>query len=182
MAALGGYFAKSRATERLIPPHIAQVTFSDRIAPGDPLFEGYPGTATDGTRIYFPQIENGRAVLAEVLVANGETGTLPLPEELASPSISDISLDGSQLLLHNQLATEPEQALWIASTVGGAARRVPGILAHDATWMPDGQRIVYAAGNDIYIARDNGTEGRSSLPFLDALSGCAGLQTGASCD
>ncbi len=148
------------------PPLISQVTFSGRVSPGDPLFESFPGTATEGSRIYFPQIENGRSVLAEALIADGETSTMPLPDELAAPSLGDISSDGSRLLLRNHLATAPEQSLWIVSTIGGTARRIPGIVAHDATWMPDGQRILYATGNDLYIARDNGTESRklATLP------------------
>lgn len=148
------------------PPRITQVTFSGRVSPGDPLFESFPGTATDGSRIYFPQIEDGRAVLAQALIADGETSTLALPEELAAPSLGDISRDGSRLLLRNHLATAPEQALWVVSTIGGTARRIPGILAHDATWMPDGQHILYATGDDLYIARDNGSESRrlATLP------------------
>lgn len=140
------------------PPRITQVTFSGRVTPGDPLFESFPATATDGSRIYFPQIENGRSVLAEALIADGETSTLSLPEDLAAPSLGDLSPDGSRLLLRNHLATGAEQALWIVSTIGGEARRLPGILAHDATWMPDGQRILYATGDDLFIARDNGGE------------------------
>jgi Tol biopolymer transport system component/DNA-binding winged helix-turn-helix (wHTH) protein len=148
------------------PPLISQITFSGRVSPGDPLFESFPGTATDGSRIYFPQIENGQGVLAQALIADGETSTLPLPDELAAPSLGDISPDGSRLLLRNHLATAAEQSLWIVSTTGGTARRIPGILAHDAAWMPDGQRILYATGDDLYIARDNGTESRklATLP------------------
>lgn len=164
---VGGFVAglQMRPASNL-PPLISQVTFSGRVSPGDPLFESFPGTATDGSRIYFPQIENGRGVLAQALIADGETSTLPLPDELAAPSLGNISPDGSRLLLRNHLATAPEQALWIVSTIGGTARRIPGILAHDATWMPDGQRILYATGDDLYIARDNGTESRklASLP------------------
>jgi len=148
------------------PPRITQLTFSGRVSPGDPLFESFPGSATDGTRIYFPQIENGRAMLAQALIADGETSTVPLPDELAAPTLCDISPDRSRLLLRNHLATAPEQALWIVSTTGGTARRIPGILAHDATWTPDGQRIVYANGDNLYIARDNGTDSRrfATLP------------------
>ncbi|HEX4066282.1 MAG TPA: winged helix-turn-helix domain-containing protein [Acidobacteriaceae bacterium] len=142
------------------PPLITQVTFSGRVSPGDPLFESFPGTATDGSRIYFPQIENGRSVLAQALIADGETSTLSLPDELAAPSLGDISPDGSRLLLRNHLATAPEQSLWIVSTIGGTARRIPGILAHDATWMLDGQHILYATGDELYVARDNGSESR----------------------
>ncbi|HTV16802.1 MAG TPA: winged helix-turn-helix domain-containing protein [Acidobacteriaceae bacterium] len=140
------------------PPRIKQVTFTGRVGPGDPLFESFSGTATDGSRIYFSQIENGRAMLAQALIADGETSTLQLPDELAAPSLGSISPDGSRLLLRNHLATAPEQVLWVVSTTGGTARRIPGILAHDATWMPDGQRILYASGDDLYIARDNGSE------------------------
>jgi Tol biopolymer transport system component/DNA-binding winged helix-turn-helix (wHTH) protein len=149
-----------------MPPHVAQVTFSGRVGPGDPQFESFAGTATDGSRIYFSEIEDGRAVLAQALIADGETSTLPLPDELAAPSLGDISPDGSRLLLRNHLATAPEQALWIVSTIGGTARRIPGILAHDATWMPDGQRILYGSGDDLYMSRDNGSESRkfASLP------------------
>jgi Tol biopolymer transport system component/DNA-binding winged helix-turn-helix (wHTH) protein len=162
-----GFIAGSRMREpRTTPPLISQVTFSGRVSPGDPLFESFPGTATDGSRIYFPQIEDGRSGLAQALIADGETSTLPLPEELAAPSLGDISPDGSRLLLRNHLATAPEQALWIVSTTGGTARRIPGVFAHDAAWMPDGQRILYATGDDLYIARDNGTESQklATLP------------------
>lgn len=140
------------------PLQIAQITFSGRVSPGDPLFESFPGTATDGSRIYFQQIENGRAVLAQALIADGETSTLSLPDELAAPSLGDLSPDGSRLLLRNHLATAPEQALWVVSTIGGTAQKIPGILAHDATWMPDGQHILYANGDTLSMAKDDGSD------------------------
>lgn len=148
------------------PPRITQITFSGRVSPGDPLFESFPGTATDGSRIYFQKLENGRAVLAQALIADGESKDLPLPDELASPSLGDISPDGSELLLRNHLATAPEQALWIISTIGESAQKIPGILAHDATWMPDGQNILYANGDSLYIARRDGSNVRhfATLP------------------
>lgn len=148
------------------PPHITQVTYTGRVSAGDPQFESLPATATDGSRIYFPEMENGRAMLAEALIADGETSTLAVPEEIAAPSLGDISPDGSKLLLRNHLLTEAEQALWIVSTISGTARRIPGILAHDATWMPDGQRILYASGNDLFVAKEDGSEGRrfASVP------------------
>ncbi|MGB7168739.1 MAG: winged helix-turn-helix domain-containing protein [Acidobacteriaceae bacterium] len=163
----GAYWAgRWRSDAYRTPTRITQITFSGRVAPADPLFESFPGTATDGSRIYFPEIENGQSVLAQALIADGETRTLALPEELAAPSLGDLSPDGSRLLLRNHLATAPEQALWVVSTIGGTARRIPGILAHDAAWMPDGQRILYASGDDLYIARENGGESRklATLP------------------
>lgn len=158
-----GYWRRPNYTS---PPHLAQITFSGQVSPGDPLFESFPGTATDGSRIYFQKLENGRAVLAQALIADGESRVLPLPDELGSPSLGDISPDGSELLLRNHLATAPEQALWIISTIGESAQKIPGILAHDATWMPDGRNILYANGDSLYIARRDGTNIRqfATLP------------------
>ncbi len=157
-AGLGGFvLGVGQRPVYTAPPRLTRITFSGRVSPGDPLFESFPGTATDGSRIYFQEIENGGAVLAQALIADGETTTLALPEELASPSLGDISPDGSQLLLRNHLATAPEQALWIASTIGGTAQKIPGILAHDATWLPDGQHILYASGDSLYVANENGS-------------------------
>ncbi len=140
------------------PPRIRQITFSGRVSPSDPLFESFGPTATDGSRLYFPEIEEGRAMLAQALIADGETSTIPLPEEIAAPYISDISPDGSSLLLRDHLAARAEQPLWVVPTIGGGARQIPGILAHDATWMPDGQRILYANGDNLYIAQSNGAD------------------------
>jgi Tol biopolymer transport system component/DNA-binding winged helix-turn-helix (wHTH) protein len=146
------------ASGPVAPPQITQITFSGRVSPGDAQFESLPSTSTDGSRIYFPQIEQGRAVLAEALIADGETSTLGIPAEIAAPALGDISPDGSKLLLRNHLSTNPEQALWIASTIGGTARQISGIQAHDAAWMPDGLRILYAVGNDLYLSQEDGTE------------------------
>lgn len=148
------------------PPRITQVTFSGRVSPGNPQFESLPASATDGSRIYFSEIETGHSQMAQALIADGETSPLGVPAEIAGPSLGDISPDGSKLLLRNHLATGAEQALWVVSTIGGDARRIPGIQAHDATWMPDGRHILYASDNDLYIALEDGTGTRkfATLP------------------
>lgn len=145
---------------RPAPFRIAQVTFSGRVSPGDTFLEDLPTTATDGARIYFPQITNGRAQLAEALIADGQTTTLSLPDEIVSPLICDISPDGSKLLIRNHVAAEAEQAVWVVPTLGGAARRISGILAHDATWTPDGRHILYANGDDLFMASEDGSGNR----------------------
>jgi Tol biopolymer transport system component/DNA-binding winged helix-turn-helix (wHTH) protein len=135
---------------------ISRVTASGRISPGDTFLENLPVTTTDGTRLYFPELENGRTRLAQALIANGETSSLILPDEIVAPLMGDISPDGSKLLIRNHISAEAEQALWIVPTLGGAARQIPGVLAHDATWMPDGSRILYANGDTLWIANENG--------------------------
>ncbi|MGC8550515.1 MAG: winged helix-turn-helix domain-containing protein [Acidobacteriaceae bacterium] len=158
IASVSWYFGWRFASRPYSPPQIRQITFSGRVSPGDTLFESLGATATDGSRIYFPEIEQGRAMLAQALISDGETSTIALPNEIAAPYISAISPDGSRFLLRNHLTTNAEQPLWIVPTIGGIGRRIPGILAHDATWMPDGQRILYAHGDSLFTVDENGTD------------------------
>ena len=134
---------------------ITQITHSGRISPGAPTMESLPATATDGVRIFASVIENGRAALSQIFVSNGSIQPLALPSEIASPSLGDLSPDGSQLLLRSHLSPESEQALWLVPTGGGSAFRVASILAHDATWMPDGKNILYATGNELLLTSIN---------------------------
>ena len=144
------------------PFRISQVTYSGRVFPGEPLQESLGTTATDGSRIYFLQIENGRAALAQALIADGETSILNVPSEISAPELGNISPDGSELVVRNDLIPKAEQPLWIVPTLGGTARNLSNILGHDATWMPDGRRILYAAGSHLYIANQDGS---GSTPF-----------------
>ncbi|MGI8773022.1 MAG: winged helix-turn-helix domain-containing protein [Acidobacteriaceae bacterium] len=140
------------------PVRISQLTFSGRVLPGLEDIESLSTTASDGTRIYFSQVANGTPILTQALIANGEISTLSLPSGIESPMIGSISPDGSKLVVRNHLAPESEQTLWIVPVLGGDARRIANVLAHDATWMPDGQRILYAFGHDLYVVREDGSE------------------------
>ena len=48
----------------------------------------------------------------------------------------------------------------------GTPHRLGELLGHDVTWYPDGQRILFANGHDLYVAPVNGTESKkfASLP------------------
>ncbi len=148
------------------PVLISQLTFSGRVLSGLQDIESLPSTASDGTRMYFSQVTNGSPILTEALIANGEISTLNLPSGIEAPMIGSISPDGSKLVVRNHLAPESEQALWIVPTLGGNARRIANVLAHDATWMPDGQHILYAFGHNLYVVKEDGSEQRkfASVP------------------
>jgi hypothetical protein len=113
--------------------------------------ESLPASATDGLRIFIPVISAGRSVLAQVDVRTGVVQNFPLPSEIASPTLGDLSPDGSTLLLRTRLSADSEEPLWTVTVGGGSALRVANIAAHDATWMPDGKSILYAAGNQLLI-------------------------------
>jgi len=158
VAFFGGGFASRylphgdvRATSPLL--RVERLTHIGKIAPGMPGMESLPASATDGLRLFVPVLVDGRSVLTRVDVHTGATQSVDLPREIASPMLGDISPDQSTLLLRNHLSPESEQPLWLAPASGGSALRLPNVIAHDATWMPDGRNVLYAAGNQLMIAR-----------------------------
>jgi Tol biopolymer transport system component/DNA-binding winged helix-turn-helix (wHTH) protein len=148
------------------PPRITQITHNGHISPGAPSMESLPSTATDGVHIFSSVIENGRAVLSQISIADGTALPVAVPSEIAAPSLGDMSPDGTKLLLRSHLSPESEQALWVVPVGGGSAWRVANILAHDAAWMPDGRNILYAAGNDLFVTHpsDDGSTLVAHLP------------------
>ncbi|HEX4155997.1 MAG TPA: winged helix-turn-helix domain-containing protein [Acidobacteriaceae bacterium] len=152
----------------LLPPihapyRVAQITFSGHVLINDLDVESFSSSASDGTRIYFSDMNNGSPALAVALTANGEMSHFNLPSEIGAPLIGSLSPDGSRLALRSHLQAEPEQPLWIVPTLGGDARRVGNVLAHDVTWMPDGQHLLVASGNQLVEMGADGANPSSLL-------------------
>ena len=148
-------------TPTRLPYRVEQVTHSGHLLTNnldDLDIESFSSSVSDGMRLYFSQLDNGNPVLAVALAANGEISRISLPREIGAPLIGSLAPDGSKLVIHSHLQAEPEQPLWIVPTLGGDARRVPNVLAHDATWMPDGRRLLIASGNDLTIIGVNGSD------------------------
>lgn len=139
---------------------IRAITHNASVSYAGPMSWSFPGAVIDNSRIYFPQHKDCCRDLAVVMVNGGDTTTIALPEELGSPLVDDVSPDGLQLLLQNQLSPAAEQALWVASPAGQTARQVPGVLAHDSVWTPRGDAILYANGDSLYMVHDNGSGNR----------------------
>jgi Tol biopolymer transport system component/DNA-binding winged helix-turn-helix (wHTH) protein len=133
-----------------------QVTASDSIFPGDAGIERFPALVTDGSRIYFSKIEGGRVALAYAAISGGPANPLDTPPEIGAPRLADISPDGSKLLVFGETLTELERTMWVVPSTGGAARKLVGDLGHDGTWMPDGNTILYASGQNILMAHNDG--------------------------
>jgi Tol biopolymer transport system component/DNA-binding winged helix-turn-helix (wHTH) protein len=133
------------------PPHITQVTHNGHLAPSIDSMENLAAATTDGVHLYSATIDGGHSILSAISISGGLVEPINIPSEVASPALGDISPDGSRLLLRDHLSPESEQPLWVVPTIGGSALRVGDVLAHDATWMPDGNGILYATGNDLYL-------------------------------
>jgi Tol biopolymer transport system component/DNA-binding winged helix-turn-helix (wHTH) protein len=160
---LAGYFFGLRRAGNE-PVRISPLTENGHLAVGSAITENFSASATDGYRLFVQTLEGGRSAIATVPTSGGTPVNLSIPNEVAAPTLEDISPDGSQLLLRNHLSPESEQPLWVVPVNGGSALRVGAVLAHDATWMPnssgaDGHGILYAAGNDLYLM-----QGASSQP------------------
>lgn len=149
LCAAGYYIGSSRAITT--PPHITQVTHNGHLAPSVDSMENLAAATTDGVHLYSATIDGGHSILSAISISGGLVEPINIPSEVASPALGDISPDGSRLLLRDHLSPESEQPLWVVPTTGGSALRVGDVLAHDATWMPDGNGILYATGNDLYL-------------------------------
>jgi Tol biopolymer transport system component len=123
---------------------------------------------TDGSRIYFSEEKGGQFLLRQVSAVGGESAPLETP--LAGTDIYDISPDRSALLIASEVGgTQTETPLWQLPIPAGSPRRVGNVLAHAATWTPDGQSILYGNGSDLYLIRADGSQGHK----LTTLAGAA---------
>jgi DNA-binding winged helix-turn-helix (wHTH) protein/Tol biopolymer transport system component len=145
------------------PPRIEQLTQNTNIYLGPPNPETLLAMASDGPRLYAPLLVNGRSQISSLDLNGRQIQPVNMPDELGSVAITDISRDGSKLMVRSLRTREPEQPLWIVPTTGSGALRVGEVVAHDATWMPNNSGVLYASGNALAVIQlDTGTVS----PFL----------------
>ncbi len=137
------------------PFRIDQVSHYVPISLGPPNPESFLTMGMDGDQVLTSVLINGRPRLSAIDVETAEVRAIEVPDEISANSFADISRNGSRLLLRSQQSTESEQPLWVVPSVGGSGRRVPGVLAHDAAWMPDGVSILYATSNELAVIGPN---------------------------
>ena len=80
-------------------------------------------------------------------------------------ALADISPNGSELLI-GHFNSAKEVPIYVLPLPAGLPRRVGDIAVHDASWSPNGEQIVYARGNELYVAKRDGSESRrlATLP------------------
>jgi serine/threonine protein kinase len=116
---------------------------------------------TDGSRIYF--IEN-QSVLSQTSVNGGET--FPVPNSLEDTGFAntfDISPDGALLLMNTARGTSLDGPLWSVPVVGGSPRRLGNLDGHSAAWSPDGTKLAFGKGNEIFVAKSDGGDAQRLL-------------------
>jgi Tol biopolymer transport system component len=118
---------------------------------------GYPPPPilTDGSRLYFIEDLFARyPTVGQVSVEGGDVSPIPLPFQMNG--FSDISPSGREILMETA-SSGPQGALWALPVPGGQPRRIGDLMVSDATWSPDGNRIVYTKGHDVYEASRDGS-------------------------
>ena len=113
---------------------------------------------TDGSRVYFCEDEKGHLVLAQVSTTGGEISTIDTP--LQVPWLRDIAPDKSSLLVSDIRSDSQPSPLWIVPVPAGAPRRVGNVFANAAAWTPDGNKIIFTKGREIWIAAADGSQMR----------------------
>jgi len=116
-----------------------------------------PPLLTDGSRLFFSNLVQGHVTLQQVSVKGGEPETIPVPFQ--DSTLLDLSADGTELLVgsldgHGFDAMQ----LWALPTDGGSPRRIGDIRADSAGWSPDGRRIVYVKGRQLFVVDRNGAD------------------------
>jgi eukaryotic-like serine/threonine-protein kinase len=123
---------------------------------------------TDGSRLYLQEQAQGfSSPIAQVSAAGGEVA----PIAASSPTlyVLNVSPDGSDLLVADRPGTVSDGPFSALPVLGGSPHRLADTAGHDGAWSPDGKKLVYAKGNDLYLADGDGAESHK----LASLSGRA---------
>jgi Tol biopolymer transport system component/Ser/Thr protein kinase RdoA (MazF antagonist) len=142
-------------TRPVAPPHVlrtVQITNTNRPK---------SSVLTDGSRLYFMDSQLG---LAQTSATGGETVPIPVALQNFGPvNLADISPDGSELLLNTAHGTVLDGPLSTVPVMGGSPRRLGNVEGHGAAWSPDGKRMAFAKGNEIFLANSDLSEPRRLL-------------------
>jgi dipeptidyl aminopeptidase/acylaminoacyl peptidase len=132
------------------PLDSTQITFSGEPKEA-PLF-------TDGLRLYF----ESRRVPSEMAVSGGMIA--PMPQVEPGMRLMAISADGAKVLEWKPEVDDEIRrgSLWMASSLGGAPRRLGNYLVNTPDWgaaafSPDGQSIVFTDKRMLYAADADGS-------------------------
>ncbi len=78
-------------------------------------------------------------------------------------SLLAVSPDGANLLVADEVGqTSFHGPLWEVPVLGGSPRRVGQAAGQGAAWSPDGEKIVYADGHDLFLAKSDGSDPRQA--------------------
>ncbi len=122
---------------------------------------------TDGSRILLYLGTHDYRSMAEMSAAGGEPKRIPI---LPSASMSPLGLspDGSQLLVEDGRGVPLNGPLWSVPVLGGSPRKLGDTTGQGGSWSANGRMLAYSDGNDVYVAKADGTEARKLVTVGDS--------------
>jgi Tol biopolymer transport system component/predicted Ser/Thr protein kinase len=128
--------------------------------------DGFPKVTLvgDANRLYFTENPPARSSIAQVSVDGGDTAPVDVPFE--NPMVTDVSQQGSELLVTKVALAVWDAPFWSVPIPAGSPRPLGQVSAHDALWTPDG-KLIFAKANDIYIAEHDGANPRKIATTRD---------------
>ncbi len=113
---------------------------------------------TDGARLYFNERAAAGPSVGEVSGSGGEVAHVAVPDP--NMVLLEVSPDGSTLLVSDEVGTAFIGPLWELPVLGGSPQKLGDAIGQAAAWSPDGQMIAYGNGNDLFVAKSDGSEPR----------------------
>jgi serine/threonine protein kinase/Tol biopolymer transport system component len=118
----------------------------------------------DANRLYFTENPPAHLSIAQVSVNGGETAPVSVPFD--NPVVTDVSQQGSELLVTRSVLEVLDNPFWSVPIPAGSPRPLGPVSAHDALWASNG-KLIFAKANDIYIAEHDGTNPRKIATTRD---------------
>ena len=82
-----------------------------------------------------------------------------IPTPFKDISLIDGSPDGSELLVVDGTVGQDSPS-WVVPAVAGSPRRLGDAVGHAGSWSPDGRKIAWVNGPDLYVSNSDGTGSR----------------------
>jgi Tol biopolymer transport system component/DNA-binding winged helix-turn-helix (wHTH) protein len=116
------------------------------------------GITIDGSRVYFFERQGLTVQLMQTSIAGGEETQVVAP--FPHTRIFGLSPDGSQFLIGDFVSGRDPMSLSAWPAQGGAPHRIGDIMVNDATWFPDGKRILYSSNGAVFSVESDGANSR----------------------
>jgi Tol biopolymer transport system component len=142
-----------------VPPHLSHLA----VINNDGLLKG--GLMGGGRSLFFISPWPELNTLQRINDSGGEASVIPFPSNKFGPL--DVSRDGTRVLVIESDAKGCQWPLWVIPTSGGPPKRLADLCAGAAAWSPDGSRLAYTTGKDLYLSNADGSASRRllALPF-----------------
>jgi Tol biopolymer transport system component/DNA-binding winged helix-turn-helix (wHTH) protein len=129
--------------------NLTQITHDDLLDPWGKL-------TSDGARLFYLDRAGGRWMLMQAPASGGDAQ--PFSGLSRNTRVVDIAPDRAELLTFTFFGRSNDLPLWLTPVVGGPQRRVGNIVADDAVFSPNGQRIYFDRPDGIYSCALDGSQ------------------------